>query len=241
MPGEDSEIASGFGVEWGAVVLKLTRALVVLDTETTGTETTDRVIEIGTTVLHVDGTRKHWEQRFNPGIPIPPAATEIHGITDADVADKPPFSEYALRIKRGLTERDIAGYSVRFDISMIDEELRRCGLKLDLTGVNVIDAAGIFFKKEPRTLTAAVQKYCGRSHEDAHGAAADAAASLDVLVAQLEMYEDLAAMDFPTLAQFSRRDDVEYVDLACKLWRDPEGFAVLGDGAASHLNALCLQ
>ena len=56
-------------------MLQLKRALVVLDTETTGVETTDRIIEIGTTVLHVDGTRKHWEQRFNPGIPIPPGST----------------------------------------------------------------------------------------------------------------------------------------------------------------------
>jgi hypothetical protein len=64
------------------------------------------------------------------------------------------------------------GYNVRFDLSMVDEELRRCGLKLDLTGVNVIDALGIYQKKDPRNLSAAVMKYCGRSHDDAHGAAA---------------------------------------------------------------------
>lgn len=210
-------------------MLKLTRPLCVIDTETTGTETTDRVIEIGVTVLSVDGARKNWEQRFHPGIPIPPAATEVHGITDADVADKPPFSEFASRIHRGLTDRDIAGYNVRFDLSMIDEELRRCGLKLDLSGIHVIDAAGIFFKKEPRTLTAAVQKYCDRSHEEAHGAAADASASLDVLEAQLAMYEDLAAMDLAGVAQFSKRDEVEYIDLAGKLYLK-DGFVYYGFG-----------
>ena len=197
----------------------------MLDTETTGVETQDRIIEIGATVLYPDGQRKDWEQRFNPGIPIPPAATEVHGITDAEVADKPPFSQFAGRIHRGLTGRDIAGYNVRFDLSMVDEEMRRCGLKLDLAGVHVIDAAGIFFKKEPRTLTAAVQRYCNRSHEDAHGAGADAAASLDVLEAQIEMYEDLAVMDLAGIAQFSKRDDVDYIDLAAKIYRDPEGYA----------------
>lgn len=211
-------------------MLQIKRDLVVVDTETTGVETTDRIIEIGITVLHVDGTRKLWEQRFNPGIPIPPEATEIHGITDADVADKPPFSEYALRIKRGFADRDIAGYNVRFDLSMVDQEMRLCGLKLDLSGVHVIDAAGIFFKKEPRTLSAAVQKYCDRSHEEAHGAAADSAASLDVLEAQIAMYDDLSAMDLAGLAAFSKRDDVDYIDLAGKLYRDPDGFIRYGFG-----------
>ena len=38
------------------------------------------------------------------------------------------------------------------------------------------------------------------------------------------MYDDLAAMGLPELAAFSRRDEVEYVDLAAKLYRDKDGY-----------------
>lgn len=206
-------------------MLTLARALCFIDTETTGVETADRVIEFAACTLNPDGTRKQFCQRFNPGIPIPPAATEIHGITDADVANMSSFSEWAQRIHKGLTGRDIAGYNVRFDISMVDEELRRVGLKLDLTGIHIVDAAGIFFKKEQRRLEDAVLKYCGRVHDGAHGAVADAAASADVLEGQVTMYEDLVGMGIPELAAFSKRDDVEYIDLAAKIYRDSEGYA----------------
>ena len=198
-----------------------TRPLVSLDLESTGVDPVlDRIIEFGCTVLSPDGTRRHWEQRFNPGMPIPAEATAVHGITDADVVDKPPFGDYAAKILAGLRGRDIVGYNLwRMDLPMIDEELRRCGLRLDLTGVNVIDAFGIFSNREPRDLSAAVKRYCGRSHEDAHGAAADAAATLDVLCGQLAEYEDLRSMDLSALSLASLRGDNQPADLAGKLYR----------------------
>ncbi len=207
-------------------MLTLTRPLVCFDLESTGVDpVNDRIIEFGCTVLMPDGSKHQWESRFNPGIPISPEATEKHHITNDMLVDCPPFCVHAARIHKGLQGRDIAGYNCRgLDLPMLDEELRRCGLRLDLTGVNVIDAAGIFFKKDPRTLEAAVEKYCNRKHEDAHGAAADAAATLDVLDGQLAMYDDVAGLNLEELAKFSRREDVDYVDLAGKLYRDADGY-----------------
>jgi len=54
-----------------------------------------------------------------------------------------------------------------------------------------VDVQRIYHKREPRDLTAAVKFYCGRDHVGAHGAGADARATLDVLKAQLEKYGDL--------------------------------------------------
>lgn len=205
--------------------MRLTRPLCVLDTETTGVDPVqDRVIELGITILRPDGTRTKWGQRFNPGISVPAEATAVHGITDEMLADCPKFADMAQKIHRGLQGKDIAGFNLRgLDLPILDEEFRRCGLKLDLSDALVIDAFGIFSNKEPRNLTAAVQKYCGRSHEDAHGAAADAEATLDVLLGQLAAYEDLAAMELVDLAKFSRRGDKEPADLAGKLYRDGNG------------------
>jgi DNA polymerase-3 subunit epsilon len=219
--------------------MTLTRPLCVLDTETTGVDPViDRIIEFGCTVYLPDGSRKKYEQRFNPGMHIPEEATEIHGISDEDVKDMPPFSDHAAKIHRALQGKDIAGYNLRrLDLPLLDEELRRSELKLDLTGVVVIDVAAIFFNKEPRNLEAAVLKYCGRSHEDAHGAAADADATLDVLLGQLAMYEDLAAMELPALAAFARMGDKETIDLAGKLFRDSDGDICYAFGKSKGVKA----
>ena len=202
-------------------MIELARPLASLDQECTSLDLENsRIIEIGISVLYPDGRRTNWAQRFCPECPIPPESTAIHGITDADVANCPRFSEHASIIHHGLAGKDILGYNARrLDLPLLDQELRRCGLKLDLTGVQVIDAFGIFSKKESRTLADAVQKYCGRPHEGAHGAGADAAATLDVLAGELATYTDLNAMSIEELAKFSVLGDFEPADIAGKLYR----------------------
>ena len=34
-------------------------------------------------------------RRFNPGMPIPPEATAVHGIRDEDISDEPRFARRA--------------------------------------------------------------------------------------------------------------------------------------------------
>ncbi len=213
--------------------MTLSKPLCAIDAETSGLDPeADRIIELA--ILIFDGTAVTFEKtrRFNPGIPISAESTAIHGITDADVADCPPFSAAIGKSILGLMAGcDILGYnSRRLDLPILDAEMRRVGLRLDLAGVHVIDAGGIFHKKEPRTLAAAVQKYCGRVHEDAHGAGADNAATLAVLQGQLAMYPDLAEMDIAALAKFSTLGDFAPADLAGKLGYDADGFLVYAFG-----------
>jgi DNA polymerase-3 subunit epsilon len=155
----------------------------------------------------------------------------VHGITDADVEMAPPFSAFAARILAAMTGKDIGGFNLwRLDLPMLDEELRRCGLKLDLTGVRVIDCYGIYAKKEPRKLENAVRRYCGREHEGAHGAGADAEATLDVLVGQMVVHEDLAKLPIDELAVYSRMSEFRPADIAGKLYWDNEGRLRFGFG-----------
>jgi DNA polymerase-3 subunit epsilon len=206
--------------------VKLDRILCCIDTETTGVDpVTDRLLELGIVLMAPDGARKTWQQRFNPGFPIPPESTAIHGITDEDVKDCPTFDLWAGRIAKALSGKDLVGYNLyRLDLPVIDQELRRCGLKLDLTGVQVIDCYGIFANKEGRKLEDAVRKFCGREHADAHGALADATATLDVLMGELEAYPDLKDLNLPALAAASKvGGEKEVVDLAGKLYRDKDG------------------
>lgn len=211
--------------------MNFTRPLASIDIETTGVDPVlDRIVSLGVLVLHPDGKRVKFEQVFNPGIAISEGATAVHGITDAMVADKPPFKMFAARILAGLQGKDLLGYNIRsLDLPMLDEEFRRCGLVLDISDVKVIDAFGIFCKKEPRDLAAFVKKHAGRDHEGAHGALADSVGTLDGFLGCLQNYE-LMAMSLDELATFSRRDELDFVDLSGKLYRDKDGDVVFNFG-----------
>lgn len=212
--------------------MNLERPLCFIDIESTGSDPVkDRIVEFAAAILHPDGSRSEWSHRFNPGIPIPPAATEVHHITDADVAECPSFSDQARRIALALIGKDLGGYNLRrFDLPILDEELRRCGIKLDLERISIVDCFGIFSKKQPRKLEDAVRHYCGREHESAHGAIEDAAATLDVFLGQIAAHDDLACMAIEDLDAFSLVGDQKYADIAGKLYRDADGDLVYNFG-----------
>ena len=173
--------------------LKLTRPLATFDIESTGTSPrADRIIDLAIIVLSPEGDLTSHVFRVNPGIPIPAEASAIHGICDADVADAPPFSQIASQVAEVLEGCDLAGFNhIRFDVPMLIEEFTRAGIPLDIEGKCMIDAQRIFHRREPRDLTAALAFFCDDEHADAHGAEADAMATLRVLEGQFRKYPDL--------------------------------------------------
>ncbi len=173
--------------------LPLDRPLVVFDTETTGTNArVDRIIEIACLRLRPGGGQDEWVRRVNPGIPIPPASTAIHGISDADVAGLPRFADVARDLAAFLDGCDLAGYNITgFDLPVLRTEFLRAGVPFEVLDRRLVDAQRIFFSREPRHLAAAARFYCDAEHAGAHGARADAEMTLRVLVGQLRRYEDL--------------------------------------------------
>lgn len=211
--------------------LRLDRPLVFFDTETTGTDPRqDRIVEFAAVKLHPDGSREEVRWLVNPKEPIPREASAIHGITDETVRDAPTFAEIAADILKFIDGCDLSGYNVaRFDVPLLRKELERIDLRLEEEGVRVIDPQVIFFKKEPRDLSAAVSFYCGREHAGAHGALPDAVASLDVLVAQLERYPDLPADSEGLAAASAMPSDPRFVDSDRRfVWRHGEAYFNFG-------------
>ncbi len=174
-------------------LLALDRPVVVFDTEATGVNPrSDRIVEIACVKIRPDGLRQTWVKRLNPGVPIPPVATAIHGISDADVAGSPSFSDVARELAAFLEGCDLAGYNiVGFDLPILRVEFLRAGVAFDVAERRLLDAQRIFFAREPRHLSAAARFYCQAEHEGAHGALADAEMTLRVLVGQLERYAEL--------------------------------------------------
>ncbi|MDR7495532.1 MAG: 3'-5' exonuclease, partial [Armatimonadota bacterium] len=112
--------------------LILARPIVFLDLETTGPNpATDRIVELSMVRVRPGGDRDALTRRVNPGIPIPPEATAVHGITDADVAGAPRFPAIAAEVLAFIGEGDLAGFNVqRFDLPVLHRELAGAGKRL---------------------------------------------------------------------------------------------------------------
>lgn len=209
--------------------LKLTRPIVFFDLETTGTNIThDRIVEISLIKVMPDGSEVEKTRRLNPEMPIPAEATAIHHITDEDVASEPTFRQIANSLAQMLKGCDIAGFnSNRFDIPLLDQEFQRAGVAFDLSNARFIDVQTIYHKKEPRTLVAAYRYYCDKDLEAAHSANADTRATLEVLKAQLEKYEDLPDT-VDALSEFACAN--RNVDLAGRLVYDDQHREIINFG-----------
>ncbi len=196
--------------------LQLKRPIVFFDLETTGTDPAkDRIIEMALVKLMPNGTREKYVKRVNPGMPIPKSSSDIHGITDEDVKDAPLFKLIAHEVYDWMKGCDMGGYaSSKFDIPLMAEELLRVGIDVDFTDRNMIDVQQIFFKMEARTLSAAYSFYCNKQMENAHNAEADILATIEVLEAQLDKYEDLSK-EVKALHDFTNQD--QYVDYARRI------------------------
>ncbi len=209
--------------------LKLKRPIVFFDLETTGVDTSkDRIVEISMIKVMPDGEEITKTRLINPGMPIPPSATAIHGITDEDVKDCPTFAQIAKSLEQFIRGCDFGGFnSNRFDLPLLVEEFMRAGVDVDFKRRKFVDVQNIFHKKEQRTLIAAYKFYCDKDLTEAHSAEADTRATYEVLQAQLDKYLDLEN-DIDALAEFSARG--ETVDYAGRIVYDEKGVEVFGFG-----------
>ena len=204
--------------------LKLERPLAIFDLEATGLNiTSDRIVEIAIVRVDPGGKKMTYERRINPEMEISKEATEVHGISNEDVANAPELKDVVSEVIDFIKGCDLAGFnSNKFDLPMLAEELLRVGSDYDLSQVKHIDVQNIFHKMEQRTLSAAYQFYCDKSLENAHAAFADAEATWEVLDAQVARYSELENnVDF--LATFSLYGDVKRADFAGRLAFDKNG------------------
>lgn len=200
--------------------LNLNKPIVIFDLETTGLDIVkDRIIQISYIKVSPDGSEKRNNLFVNPGMKIPGNITELTGISNEMVADKPTFKEIAQKLNEEFTGCDFAGFnSNHFDIPMLAEEFLRANIDFNFDKCRLIDVQTIFHKMERRNLAAAYKFYCGRKMEDdfeAHRADNDTEATYRVLQGQLDMYEPgrqeeperQLENDMDALAEISKTND----------------------------------
>jgi DNA polymerase III subunit epsilon len=195
--------------------INLSRPIAFFDLESTGVDVSkDRIVEISIQKLMPNGDKETFTKRVNPEMPIPIEASEVHGIYDFDVLEEKTWKEIAPEVVAFIGNADLAGYnSNRFDIPMLMEELLRVEVEMDMKDRKRIDVQNIFYKQEKRTLEAALKFYCNKELENAHSAEADTTATMEVLLAQIDRYEDIEGnVDF--LSEYSEMGNkiADYAD-----------------------------
>lgn len=182
--------------------LNLTKPLVIFDLETTGLDIVKaRIIQLSYIKVHPDGREERGDMLLNPEQPIPPFVTELTGICNEDVKDKPTFKQVAAQLANLFGGSDLGGFNSNgYDIPLLAEEFLRAGIDFDFSKCRMIDAMNIFRKMERRNLAAAYKFYCGRKMEEdfeAHRADQDTEATYRVLMGELDKYAPGANPDEP--------------------------------------------
>jgi len=211
-------------------MLRFDRPVVYLDLETTGLSDTDRVVEVCAIRREGDHERV-FDRLVNPGMPMPPEATAVNGITDAMLADAPPFARIAVELRAHLSGADLVGYNLRrFDVPVLRREfgLIRAFPPWDPDGA-LLDLYEVFMRREPRDLPGALKFYgCAAIPDgDRHRAAGDTRVLIDLLSAQRARYADIGE----TVAEMAAAvRDPSAVDEGGKLKRTADGKVVLTFG-----------
>jgi len=160
--------------------------LAVFDTETTGLSTRDdRIVTAFLGVMGPDGElTESFSWLADPGVVIPPRATDVHGITTKMAQEQGrPAAEVVAEVLRELTRLLGAGiplvvYNASYDLSLTNSEAKRYGLQpLDnprpIIDPLVIDRALDTYRKGKRTLDVVSMHY-GIINDNAHNAEGDA-------------------------------------------------------------------
>jgi DNA polymerase III subunit epsilon len=161
---------------------------IIFDTETTGLDPRqgDRVVEIGCIELvnRVE-TGNTYHAYFNPGMPMPSIAEQVHGLSDAFLSDKPNFEDNVEDLLDFLGDSPLVAHNAMFDFGFLNAELGNCG-RLHISMSRMIDTLAISKARHPgakHSLDALCTRYgVDRSHRVNHGALLDAALLAQVYI-----------------------------------------------------------
>jgi len=164
---------------------------IILDTETTGLEVGEghRVIEIGCVELvNRRVTARNFHHYLNPDRAIDAGAQEVHGISNAFLADKPRFADVARELVEYLRGAELVIHNAAFDVGFLDRELELAGYTERLGQicgiVDTVSMARRMFPGQKANLDALCKRYgVDNSNRDLHGALLDARLLADVYLA----------------------------------------------------------
>ena len=161
-----------------------------LDTETTGFDQNDEVLDIA--IIDHEGT-VHLDSLVKPTKDIPLEASAIHGIYDQDVSDAPSWAEIWPDIANILNGQVLGLYNADFDLRLIEQSCRLNGMGWTSPYEQTFDVMTMFarfygdWNESHRSYTwkklEVAGRYLGIDLPNSHRALADALLTREVLKA----------------------------------------------------------
>jgi DNA polymerase III epsilon subunit family exonuclease len=184
----------------------------VFDCETTGVDPgTDEIVSFALVLLDPNGVET---QRFaslvRPSRSIPAAASSVHGIHDADVADAPAFAQLSERLLGLLGDRVFVAHNASFDLGLLQPAFESAGL--DYRPASVACTLDAFRVLEPLADSHRLVDICKRygiELADVHEALGDVLATAALVRVLLEkgLAPESARLDLDAFMRFRSRGD----------------------------------
>ena len=152
----------------------MARVYIALDLETTGLDAkTDRITEVGAVRFKGSRVFEEFHSLVNPGRSIPYQIQQLTGISNADVAQAPPFEAIRAALKRFVGDSPIVGHNIGFDLKF----LGKYGLFKQNAPIDTFELASILLPHADRYSLGALAKLLGIEEPATHRALDDARVS----------------------------------------------------------------
>lgn len=183
----------------------------VLDFETTGSQPTDEIIQIGLVIINQLQITERYTSLVKPVAGIPAFITGLTGIDDEMVKDAPELEEAIVELQKRLTDCVLVGHQISFDLAFLQRSLDYCGYSPFAGQVlDTMDLLRIVFPALPSLQLSMVSQSLGVPHERPHQADSDAEATAEIWLKCMQRFNELPLITIQRLAQIFIEDMTDF-------------------------------
>jgi ATP-dependent DNA helicase DinG len=186
----------------------------VLDFETTGSQPTDEIIQVGLAIIENDTITQTYGSFVNPGMPIPPFIEQLTGITDEVVEQAPVIDDILMQFYPLMADCILVGHQISFDLSFLQRTLGQCGYE-PFSGpvIDTMDAFRMFFPALSSLQLNMVTASLDISHDRPHHADSDAEATAQAWLQCMERLRSLPLLTLQRLVSIVDSGNQDMFDL----------------------------
>ncbi|MEO8718319.1 MAG: DUF294 nucleotidyltransferase-like domain-containing protein [Burkholderiales bacterium] len=183
--------------------------VLVLDLETTGLDVArDRIVQIGAVAMTgaTLSDEPRIDQRINPQVPVPARASQIHGLTDAELAGAPRFGEFVETLRKAIAGRVVVGHNIGFDLAVLRHEAARSGVAwLEPPALDTAMLAGALDRSLPDLGLETVATLLGVEVKNRHDALGDSLMTAHVFARLLARLREADVRTLGEAQSFAQR------------------------------------
>lgn len=201
--------------------------VIALDTETTSLDpAVARIVELAAVRVTSGGIEPEPPllSRINPGLPIPPVSTAVHGITDQMVAGAPPIARLLPRLEAFAAGRLLVGHAVGFDLAVLGREADRSGLAWQKPRSLCVRALAMLVAPDLANHSLdGLAQWLGVTISNRHSALGDAEAAARIFLALVPLLEQRGIVTVAQAERACRRRSAQREGEDAAGWTDPVG------------------